>query len=316
MIKVSIIRKTIIVMVISVLIYVIFIALSDFQTVYEKIMNFQIVFTPVILSLALLATFLRSIRYHLYLKSVEINLNFKQSFMIYFAGLSMELTPVRTGQIISSYILKQKYNEPISKSAPVIASERITDLSGLIIISIPSIFFIGQISWIILLATLLLFAIIITTQKRDLLKWLVKIFSRFKKLQNTLNYIEKLYESIHLLMRPKILIKSSIISAVAWLVEGIGIFMVLKALNIQIGIFESILVYTKSAFIGGISFVPSGIGVADGTFVSFLLTYGIEFSIATAAVILARFHFMWFRLVLGFIFLKIVFPKITDNQLE
>ena len=301
-------------MLIAVFVYAVFIALSDFSVIYETILHFPLESIPIIISLALLASFTRAVRYHLYLNNVNINIKFSQSVMIYFAGLSMELTPVRVGQVITSYILKEKFNKPVTQSAPVIVAERITDLIGLVVISVPAVFLVGEISWIILLAIAILLSIIILTQKRQPFDLLLNLFIRFKTLQNPIKYFKEMYENTYLLMRKRILAISSILSSVSWLIEGVGIFVIIKSLAIPIGLHESVLVYTKSAFIGGLSFIPNGIGVADSIFVSFLLPYGADFSIATTAMILARLHFMWFRIALGFFFLKLSFPKTNLNQ--
>lgn len=314
MLPITNLRTVILFLILGFFVYVVLIAISDFSAVYERIVNFHNEYIPYIISIVIITIILRALRYHLYLKSVDINLKFKQSLVIYVAGLSMELTPIRFGQFITSYILKEKFNQPIIKSAPIIPAERITDLIGLVAISIPAILFIGNISWVITAAIILLSFIVIITQKRNLFESLSKPFSKYKKLEKILTYGQDFTKNAYLLMKPKILGIASLISAVTWAIEGIAIYLILLALDIKIGIFDSILVYTKSAFIGGISFTPSGLGTADGSFVTFLSAYGIELSLATSAIVITRLFFMWSRIIVGFIFLKLSFSKNYLNQ--
>ena len=48
----------------------------------------------------------------------------------------MSVTPGKFGELLKSYMLKQISNEPISKTAPIVLVERITDFLSLLFIAI------------------------------------------------------------------------------------------------------------------------------------------------------------------------------------
>ncbi len=52
------------------------------------------------------------------------------------SGLIMSITPGKVGELLKSYLVKEVTNEPISKTAPIIFAERITDFVSLLIIAI------------------------------------------------------------------------------------------------------------------------------------------------------------------------------------
>ena len=52
------------------------------------------------------------------------------------SGLITSITPGKMGELLKSYLVKQIKNIPISKTAPIIFAERITDSTSLMVISI------------------------------------------------------------------------------------------------------------------------------------------------------------------------------------
>lgn len=57
-------------------------------------------------------------RYHIILKKLDINLNFKDSLIIFYVGLSMLITPGGTGALIKSHIIKKKIGKSFSSTTP------------------------------------------------------------------------------------------------------------------------------------------------------------------------------------------------------
>ena len=301
-------RKVIISIIVTILFYVIFVAFSDFSQFSERISHFELVLTPLILLVVICSIFLHALRYHYFLKIVGIKLKFRKSLSVYLAGLSMELTPAKSGELIRSYILKENYDAPYIKTVPLVPLERITNLSGLLIIAIPISIIIAKFFWPIYLALVVLVILLIIIQKKQTLEFILNKISYFKKFNKEFDLIES-YEFIKILMKTKNFLAASLMGTAIWLIESVAIFLLLESLGINIGFFDSLLIYTSSAFLGGISFIPSGIGVMDGSLVAMLSGYGISFTTAAAFVLLTRLHFTWFKIGLGFIFLKLSFPN-------
>jgi len=224
------------------------------------------------------------------------------------SGLSMELTPAKSGELIKSYLLKENHDAPYVKTLPLVPLERLSNLSGLLLISIPFSIIIVKIFWPLYLATAVLILLIIVLRKKSTLEFILKKLSYFKKFNTSFNLVES-FDTIQILLKPKTFLYGSSIGVVIWIIETIAIFLLLQSLLINIGFFDSLLIYTSSTFLGGISFIPSGIGIMDGSLVGLLSEYGINFTTAAAFVLITRFHFTWFKIIIGFIFLKLNFPE-------
>ena len=71
-----------------------------------------------------------------------------------------------------------------------------------------------------------------------------------------------------------------------------------------IPILNSISTYSSSIIAGAISFIPGGIGVAEGSLVSLFSIQDIDASDAIILVIFIRLFTLWFTTITGFIMIK------------
>ena len=65
--------------------------------------------------------------------------------------------------------------------------------------------------------------------------------------------------------------------------------------------------------LGILSFLPIGLGVVEGTLVSFFTIHGIDVSLAVTIVIIIRLFTRWYGVSFGFIALKLS-GGLTNNQ--
>lgn len=109
------------------IIYLAFSIYADFNKVVESFRYFNWTLLPFLLFLSLLNYISRFIKWNYYLKLIKVKLNLWDSFSIFCSGLIMSITPGKLGELFKSYLVKQINNEPISKTAPIIFAERLTD---------------------------------------------------------------------------------------------------------------------------------------------------------------------------------------------
>ena len=100
--------KAVIGIVIVVFVYVIFIIFSDIEKIILNFSNVMIhsYIIPIVLLFSI-TLIVRGLIQKQILKQLDIEISFKQSLLIYFAGLSMLITPLGIGQTIKSYFLKK-----------------------------------------------------------------------------------------------------------------------------------------------------------------------------------------------------------------
>ena len=80
--------KIISIVVISILVYVSFLIISDVTSISNESLNFQFEYLPIILIFITLAFFSLIYRWHLLLKKSEINIPNSNSILIFMAGVS------------------------------------------------------------------------------------------------------------------------------------------------------------------------------------------------------------------------------------
>ena len=80
----------------------------------------------------------------------------------------MSVTPAKLGEVLKSVLVKEITGEPISKTAPIILAERITDFLSLLLIAIVGAYVFdygGKIT--IIVAAFFVILIIIISNKKD-----------------------------------------------------------------------------------------------------------------------------------------------------
>ena len=298
-------NKILIIAVIAIGVYASFLLISDFNVIYNKITNFEIVYLPLILSLVSVSWLALFFRWTILLKKVNISIPLRSSFVIYLSSFSLSATPGQLGELIKSQLLKNKFNIPVAKTAPLIIIERLYDLTGAMFVSILGLWFLGIEIYIIIIAFSCLTVVFLLLRSRTAFNKILYLVKKIKFLSKFTESLSESYDTIHLSLNIKTLFLSIISSVTYWFVIGIAAYFVLKAVGIDtISIVNVVSIYSSSVIIGGLSFIPGGIGVTEGSIAGLLSLNGIDISIAFVLGILIRIFTLWYGVLIGFIALK------------
>jgi len=286
-------------------IYAIILIAFDVNIISEKINDFDFQYLPFIIPLIPLTWGVLFLRWNLLLKNSAIDIPLKDNFMIFISGFALGVTPGKVGELIKAQLLKNKFNIPRSKTAPLVIVERFYDFFAIAIISL---FGILVFEYSIYIFTILAIGIIIfltiTFSEKLFLKFLQKI-EKIKFLRNFSSELPKSFTIIQKSTRGKIFPLSIILSVIFWILDSIIAYLTLLSFGIDIiDYFVLMSIYTSSIILGVISFLPLGIGVVEGSMVGFLSLNGIEFPLATAIVVFIRFFTRWIGVMAGFLGLK------------
>ena len=286
-------------------IYAIILIAFDLNIISEKINDFDFQYLPFIIPLIPLTWGVLFLRWNLLLKNSAIDIPLKDNFMIFISGFALGVTPGKVGELIKAQLLKNKFNIPRSKTAPLVIVERFYDFFAIAIISL---FGILVFEYSIYIFTILAIGIIIfltiTSSEKLFLKFLQKI-EKIKFLRNFSSELPKSFTIIQKSTRGKIFPLSIILSVIFWILDSIIAYLTLLAFGIDIiDYFVLMSIYTSSIILGVISFLPLGIGVVEGSMVGFLSLNGIEFPLATVIVVFIRFFTRWIGVMAGFLGLK------------
>jgi len=299
--------KKIIIILISVIgLYSILLSFSDFTLISNTLGNLKLEFLPPIFILVTFGWFILFARWHILLRTNDIQIPIKSSFIIYVSGFALQFIPGEVGEFLKVELLKNKFNISRSRSSPIIVSEMFYNAIGLIALSIAGIWFFEFAIYIFgIFATLLVLFYFLINKKEYFLKVLI-MFTRIKFFKK---YTESLTESVEVLQQTtkrKVLFPSISLSIIFWFVECIAIYFLLLSFGIiNLDLMTLLPMYSSSIILGVISFLPLGLGIFEGSLAGFLNLHGIDIAISLAVVILARILTRWYSIIVGLIILKI-----------
>lgn len=306
MLKQKSIRKILLIVLIAVGLYAIFFLISDFTIIYDKLTNFKIVYLVPILALVSCSWLVLFLRWSVLLNNLKITIPKKDNLLIYISSYSLAATPGQLGELIKSQLLKNKFDVPITKTAPLVLIERLYDLTGALIVSILGIWFLGIGVFIIAAAAIALTAIFVLLHSKTAFNKILSLSKNVKFLKKAGDSLSNSHDVIQLSIKGKTFVASTILSIVYWMLLGSAAYLTLIALGIDtIGILNMISIYSSSLILGAISLIPGGIGVAEGSIAGLLTLGGIDISVAFVLGVLIRIFTLWYAVLVGFLALKL-----------
>jgi len=122
---------------------IVFLALSfyaDWNDLSQALLDFDWIYLPVALLLALVNYGLRFFRWQYYLHQLAIPLPWRESVVVFLAGLILSVTPGKPGELLKAYFIRERLQTPISQSVPAVIGERLTDLIALILLALAGVY--------------------------------------------------------------------------------------------------------------------------------------------------------------------------------
>ena len=310
-------KQLLVIIVASIIVYSVFLILSDFNKLSEKILDFKIEFLPIILPLVSFGWLALYFRWTILLKNSGYQLPHKKNFQIFLSGFPLSITPGKIGELLKCQLLKENFGTPRKITAPIILVERLYNAVGIIIISIFGIWYFDFSGIVILIAACILVGIFLTLRSKKLFSTIIEKTYKIKFLSKFSDSFTDSYDVINHSIKPKIFVISSVLSAIYWLLESIAVYFILQSFGIDLfEISDVILTYTTSIIIGVASFVPGGIGVAEGTLIGLLTANDLAFSTAVSLTIFIRIFTLWYSVFVGFIALKFTGAFSLSNSMQ
>ena len=293
---------------------------ADLPQVVGALSQFDWKLLPAILVLTLLNYFLRFIKWAFYLDRLGItNVSRWESFLLFFAGLSMVVTPGKVGEWLKSYLLREISGVPFSRSAPIILAERLTDGLALTLLALAGLA-LFQVGWqVLLVVTLIAVAFIALSRWRTGMEALFAWAASRPVIGPRVHHLQSFYESTHELLSPPNLAVAVGLGLVSWFGECVALYFVFVGL----GVAGSPLLLVQSSFILGSSTIagaalmtPGGLGVAESGIVGLSqLLLDLPRSIAVSAAILIRLGTLWFGVVIGLVALLLLTQRLGRQRL-
>ncbi|HZW39662.1 MAG TPA: lysylphosphatidylglycerol synthase transmembrane domain-containing protein [Ignavibacteriaceae bacterium] len=299
------------------LLYLGFTIYADYRNVAESFSRFNWFLFPLLLLLSMANYFFRFLKWDYYLTLLKIKVKKIDSFSIFMSGLIMSVTPGKMGELLKAYLVKQITNVPVSKTAPIIFAERITDFVSLILLALFGAYMFDYGRMIVLgVAIFFLLILIILSSKKIALSILASL-EKINFLKKYLINIQNAYESSYIMMRPLPLFYMVLVSLVSWFFECYGFYLILQSFRIDVTLFWSAFAYAFATIVGAISMLPGGLGVTEGSLTVLLMKHASK-NDAFASVFIVRVVTLWFAVLVGIISVLLYqkrFGKISEDYI-
>jgi glycosyltransferase 2 family protein len=276
---------------------------ADAQKLGAGILSFDFVRLPLILLLVFGNYVLRFFKWHGYLLALHIRVPLGQSVLIFLSGLLLSVTPGKLGELLKSALLKQSYDVPVTTSAPIVFAERVTDFLALITLSLFGVLTFGYGLKVVAGTALVLVLMLTYLASQRLSLATIRLFARLPGGSRVAPRLEELYGSTVRLIRPLLLVWTTVLSVIAWSLEAVAFCLILGGFDgIVVEVGTAFFIYAFATIFGAVTMLPGGLFATEGSMVALLqevFRMVPDAATATAATLLLRLSTLWFGVLVG-----------------
>lgn len=265
---------------------------------------------------------LRFIKWEFYLSRLRIEGVPKgESFLVYLSGFVLTISPGKVGEVFKSLVLFETHGVPMTRTAPIVVAERVTDVIGVVVlIVVGSLGFSGGLVWAGVGAALVSTLVIVVMSER-LSLGIIGIVERLPGPGKRVGEKARAaYESLKTLISPANLVVPTLLSIAAWTLECLALWTILRGFGETVTVPLATFFYATSTLAGAIIPVPGGLGVTETLLNRQMHELGhVGVATATGAMMLVRFATLWFAVLVGFVSLSLLkrrYPELLAERAE
>lgn len=314
----GVIRWTVITIIVALALYLVFVILANASEVAHAVKQLPHSWLAFVLILSLASYGVRALRWNYYLVRLGVQLNHRIMLLLYFAGLSMLITPAMISGVVKVGLVKVREGAELTRTLPIVVVERLTDLIAMLVLAMFGILFF-QLGYPSIIGTVIFLVIVISFLK---IEWcrerVLDVLEKVPGLKHHVESIRKLFHSANTLLDTEALVVGSFFGFISWGLAGFAMFVLVQGFGIDLSLGETLFIMAFPAILGVMSQLPGGIGLEEGTMVSLLVRKDVEFAEATALVLLFRLATLWFGLTIGLaslgMFTHHIYPLGDDDE--
>ncbi|MFZ5866860.1 MAG: lysylphosphatidylglycerol synthase transmembrane domain-containing protein [Thermodesulfobacteriota bacterium] len=304
-----VIRSVLIFAVVGAVLYAAATLASDYHTTIKALASFPLKLLFLVLLLVAIGWVLRGWRFAYYLAQVGHKLPFGYALEVFLASFALTGTPGKMGEAAKGVFLKEDYGISFTRVVGILVVERLMDLWGVLLLASFSFLLFSEWrgAFFICAAAVVFGGIFLSMERvyRPVLERIGRIPVLAWPAQKLLGVLLTGRE----LMTLKIFLVGLVISTVAWGLESVSLYLVLRGLDLSVTLLEANFAYSFSTLVGALSMLPGGIGSTEAGMVGILAFLGIGYSSALPAVLLIRVCTLWFAILVGIVFMAFLISR-------
>ncbi len=198
---------------------------ADLPRTVAALQRFTWQYVPLILGLTLINYALRFAKWHYYLGQIDAgHVSLSDSLKIFVAGFTMVMTPGKVGELYKAWALKETNGVGISRAAPIVLAERLTDGVAMVILGSSGLVLYRYGGAILLAVVLMMAGFVIVVQIRPLALWFLRQGERIPLVSRFAHSLYEFYESAYRLLGLKNLLLAVGLGVISWAAEGLALY--------------------------------------------------------------------------------------------
>jgi uncharacterized protein (TIRG00374 family) len=274
---------------------------GGWQEVVDAFLKIGFLGTLIALLLSLVNYGLRFVRWQIYLGQLGHRIHWLPSLRIYLSGFALTTTPGKAGEVFRGVLLKQR-GMPFPKTLAAFISERLSDLIAIVLLTLVGLNEYPEAKGMVIAGLIGIAIVLLSISSRTILdksySWVNMHAGKFYKL---ISHVLELLSAARGCHTPRLIIFSTAISLIAWGAETLAFYCVLQWLEADISFSFAVFIYALSMLVGGLSFLPGGLGSSEAVMISLLALKGMVIPTAIAATVFIRLATLWFAVVIGLV---------------
>lgn len=293
-------------LVIAALIWSVLALLSDSKDIFASIQQISPFRMIAVLLLSAANYYFRIIRFNWFSRKVAIRpIDNTTNTMIFFSGLSMNLTPARVGEVIKAYFQRQFFGESFARMAPIVFCERLTDSLAMLLLMSVGVLAFNMGFWMFLALAGIVLAIMFLLHRRDLAERVIPIVEKFPLGKKFSSPLRRALSASYQLTTLSSISYGTFLGVIAWALEASGLWVLIGTLGVPMTLstlYHALFIFSVSAAAGFASIVPAGLGVNELSTIGLLgRLIGMSYSAALVATFAFRLVTLWFGIMLGLV---------------
>lgn len=308
------VRRVLLVVLAGVLVYGVFVVASGYRAISDSLAHFAWSTLALALGLASANYGIRFLKWQYYLRVLGIGgVRTSDSALVFLSGFVLTVTPGKVGEVFKSAVLHETHGIAPERTAPIVIAERLTDVIGVaVLILFGSASFAGGLVWAIAGLCCVVFGLLCIYWQRPVL-W---VFERLEGtfLAKLLPKLRTAWEQLRRLASLQTLVLPSLLSILAWALEGIALYVLLVGFGQDVSLPLACFFYATATLAGALTPLPGGLGVTEALIQQQLVRVaGVAASAATSSMLLVRLSTLWWAVLVGFAalgLLKLRYPRL------
>ncbi len=265
----------------------------DLNVVKETFLDMNLFFFLAAFAMVIPSLFIKTNKWKQLINPFKIKLMWKEGFSAWLVGFFIGLiTPGRIGDLTRAFYLREKM--AIGKALTTVVVDRVIDIIVLIILSLSGLLYIlnnfsvnSNVPLFIMITFALFIAAVAFFLKKEraekLLRPLYNFFVPEKYKAKLKADFKDFYEGINVLQRNKgAVIKSALLSFVAWWIVSLQYYLLAKAMGIEINYLILFMIMPTIILVEILPISFSGLGTRDATLILFFSFVGLSANTAVA----------------------------------